>query len=448
MFPKQLMSLDGGQSMLQSTITRLSPLVDNSGIWVVTGAELVSGAGYREISHFNHMVEPTGRNTAPAIGVMAAYLADFAEDPIMLVLPADHAISDVPAFHTAIKAAAAAAQQGRLVTFGITPTYPETGYGYIKTGAPFTEGSLTVERFVEKPDQATAESYLKQGGFYWNSGMFVAKASVMLEEITRHAPQLAQGLSTIREAWKANGGDWRAAVASHFGDLPSESFDYAVMEKSDNVVLIPCNIGWSDVGSWEAVQTLAEKDANGNTLAPADIAIDTRNTLVMSHGQRLVATIGVEDLCIIDTADALLVTHRNQSQKVKAVVDELKARNNGESHIIHRTAYRPWGSYTVLQDDTSGYKIKRIDVVPGGRLSLQSHKHRSEHWVVVTGTATVTNGDNILTLATGQSTYIPQGEKHRLENKSDQHLQIVEVQVGTYLGEDDIVRFDDLYGRQ
>ena len=449
MFPKQLMSLHGNSSMLKTTIQRLEPIVHAEDTWVITGADLATGAAFRELQDYNYMVEPTGRNTAPAIGAMAAYLADFATDPVMLILPADHVITEVPAFHKAIASAVKAAEEGHLVTFGITPTLPETGYGYIKAGTKTAGEAHKVEKFVEKPNLQTAESYLKDGGYYWNSGMFVAKASVMLKEIEKHAPELFAGLETIRATWKSNG-DWRAAIMGNFKDLPSDSIDYAIMEKSDNVVLIPCNIGWSDVGSWNAVYDLADKDANGNALQEAtSVTVDTRNTLIMAQGgssQRIIATIGVEDLCIVDTPDALLIAHRDQAQKVKNVVDELKVRG-GEAHIIHRTAHRPWGSYTVLEDTGLGYKIKRITVVPGGRLSLQSHQHRSEHWVVVSGTATVTNGDKVLTLLPGQSTYIPLGDKHRLENQGKIPVQIVEVQVGEYLGEDDIVRYDDVYGR-
>lgn len=447
-FPKQLMSLDGNLSMLSSTIQRLSPLVERKDTWVVTGAELATGAGYRELQDLHYMVEPSARNTAPAIGVMAAYLNDFGNDPIMLVLAADHVITDVPAFHTAIQTAVQAAQTGKIVTFGITANRPETGYGYIKATQPAeATGCLLVERFVEKPNLAKAESYLAEGDFYWNSGMFVARASTMLDEFKTLAPSMYAGIEAIRKAWATNGGDWRTAINENFNRIPADSFDYAIMEKSRNVVLIPCNIGWSDVGSWDAVYDLAEKSAEGNSIQSPNVAIDTSNTLVMGHSNRMIATIGISDLCIIDTPDALLVTHRSQAQKVKNVVDELK-KQNGEAHIVHRTAYRPWGSYTVLEDANSGYKIKRIDVIPGGRLSLQSHKHRSEHWVVVAGTATVTNGDTVSTLTTGQSTYIPLGHKHRLENQGETPVQIVEVQVGSYLGEDDITRYDDVYGRE
>lgn len=444
MAPKQFMSLDGSASMLMATAQRLNPMIEKNDIWVVTGRDSATGAGYRDLQQFNHLIEPAARNTAPAIGIMAAYLTDFANNPVMLVLPADHVITDTPAFHKAISIAVDTAEHGKLVTFGITPTRPETGYGYIK--AKGTDSVLSVERFVEKPDSATAQNYLNEGGYYWNSGMFVAKASVMLAEIEKCAPELFAGLTKIRQAWQ-DGGDWRAAVAAHFAELPGDSLDYAVMEKSDNVALVPCDIGWSDVGSWDAVLDIADKDDHGNAVKAPAISIDTRNTLVMGDGGRVIATIGVEDLCIVDTPDALLVSHKSQAQKVKNVVDELKKRG-GDTHVIHRTAHRPWGSYTVLADNVSGYKIKRIEVVPGGRLSLQSHQHRSEHWVVVSGTATVTNGDNVLTLLPGQSTYIPLGHKHRLENLGKIPVQIVEVQVGEYLGEDDIVRYDDVYGRQ
>jgi mannose-1-phosphate guanylyltransferase / mannose-6-phosphate isomerase len=297
---------------------------------------------------------------------------------------------------------------------------------------------------VEKPDARTAEGYLKSGDYYWNSGMFVARASVLLAELEAHAPKVAAVVKKIRAAWK-NGGDWQAAVREHFEAMPSDSIDYAVMEKSANVMVVPCDIGWSDVGSWDAVYELGAKDADGNVVKADAVMIDAKNNLLMG-GKRLVAAIGVEDLCIVDTPDALLVARRDQAQQVKQVVDTLKKRG-GEAHVIHRTAKRPWGSYTVLEDDGRGYKIKRIEVNPGGRLSLQSHKHRSEHWVVVSGVATVTCGDKVTDLQVNQSTYIPLGEKHRLENRGVVPVQMVEVQVGDYLGEDDIVRYDDVYGR-
>lgn len=445
LFPKQFsMSLTHGETLLASTAKRLQPVVAASDVWVITGAEHASGAAYHDIKPFRHLIEPCARNTAPAIGLMAAHLVDVAGDPLMLVLPADHSISDVAAFHQALAAGAAEAAKGNLVTFGITPTRAETGYGYIKARAG--EGpALPVESFVEKPDAATAATFLKDGAYSWNSGMFMARASVMLEEIEAHLPQVAKVLATIRAEAATSG--WQEATNAHFAAMPTISIDYGVMEKSAKVMVVPCAIGWSDVGAWDAVYALADKDDNGNALQAPSIAVDTRNTFV-SGGKRLIATIGVDDLCIVDTPDALLITHRDKAQKVKDVVEEVKKRG-GEQHLVHTTAKRPWGSYTVLEDEEGrGYKLKRIEVLPGGRLSLQSHRHRSEHWVVVAGTATVTCDDTVSTLTPGQSTYIPLGSKHRLENLGKIPVKMIEVQVGDYLGEDDIVRYDDVYGRQ
>lgn len=444
MFPKQFMCLDGNLSMLQATVSRLAPLVQPDAVWVVTGADVASGAGYRDLQGLSCLIEPSARNTAPAIGVMAAYLADFGNDPIMLILPADHVITDVSAFHAAVDLAVAAAQNGKIVTFGISPTRPETGYGYIQAAG---EGNVRpVSRFVEKPDATTARRYLDEGCYFWNSGMFVVRASVLMAEIAQCAPDMATGLENMRAQWNTQGNDWRGAVKDHFDTLPSISIDYAVMEKSRNVVVVPCSIGWNDVGSWDAVYDLADKDDSGNAIHAPAVMIGARNNLVMGQGGRVVAAVGVDNLCIVDTPDAVLVARKDDAQRVKEVVDVLKTRG-GEEHLFHRTVQRPWGSFTVLEDNTQGYKIKRITVVPGGRLSLQSHKHRSEHWVVVSGTATVTNGDTVQTLMPGQSTYIPLGSKHRLENLGEVTVQIVEVQVGDYLGEDDIIRYDDVYGR-
>jgi mannose-1-phosphate guanylyltransferase/mannose-6-phosphate isomerase len=337
-----------------------------------------------------------------------------------------------------------AAEKGHLVTFGIKPTHPATGFGYIKANDRIKDYG-PVEAFIEKPNKEKAEEFFKAGNYYWNSGMFVARSSVMLAEIATHAPEISSVLATMRAEWKG-GADWQDVIQARFASMPSISIDYAVMEKSRNVVTVPCSIGWSDIGSWDAVYDIADKDADGNSLQVPVIALDTKNTLVFGDGKRLVATVGVEDLCIIDTADALLIAKRGHAEKVKDVVDIVKARG-GEEHIIHRTAHRPWGSYTVLEDALSGFKVKRIEVIPGGRLSLQSHQHRSEHWVVVAGTATITRGDEVVTLTPNQSTYIPVGVKHRLENKGKIPIQLVEVQVGDYLGEDDIQRFDDVYGR-
>jgi mannose-1-phosphate guanylyltransferase/mannose-6-phosphate isomerase len=415
----------------------------------------------------------------------------------MVVLPADHIIKEEVQFRAHLDTAIQAAESGKLVTFGIQPTRPDTGFGYIKTlttglrtetaglrtegrglsgktttgvaqssvlspqsyvsqtSVPhFSKGGLggisnaqtvcEVERFTEKPDLATAERFLKEGNYYWNSGMFVWRASVILEEIKQHLPDVYQIVQTILAESRA-GSSFQQAVEKHFATMPSISIDYGVLEKSDRVSLIPCDIGWNDVGSWQAVHEISAKDENGNALQGNVIAVGCKNSLIRSE-KRLVAAIGVEDLCIIETADAVLVTKSDQSQRVREVVDALQQKGATE-HVYHMKVNRPWGNYAVLEEDPDGFKIKRIEVAPGARLSLQSHKQRSEHWVVVSGTATVTNGEEVITVHKNQSTYIPIGTKHRLENRGSVALHIVEIQVGEYLGEDDIQRFEDNYGR-
>lgn len=446
LFPKQFMCLENDRSMLQATADRLFPTISGDNVWVITGAQHATGAGYQEMKAFSCMVEPAARNTAPAIGVMAAHMADHAADPVMVILPADHVITDVPAFQKALATAIQAAEEGAIVTFGIHPTYAETGYGYIHAPQSGTSAVVPVSRFVEKPAKNVAQNMLAEGGYYWNSGMFVAKASTLLSAMEAHAPALFAVLTTMRSHWAWKPETWQTVVNAHFEEMPSDSIDYAVMEKATNVVVVPCDIGWSDVGSWDAVYNMLPKDAESNVVKAKHVGLDTHNTMVMGEG-RLIATIGVSDLCIIDTPDAVLVTNRHQAQDVKKVVDILKAQQ-AEEHVLHRTVRRPWGSYTVLEEAGTGYKLKRIEVVPGGRLSLQSHSQRSEHWVVVAGEATVTNGSHVSTLHAGESTFIPVGVQHRLENKGTEPVQIIEVQVGPYLGEDDIVRYDDIYGRR
>jgi mannose-1-phosphate guanylyltransferase/mannose-6-phosphate isomerase len=343
-----------------------------------------------------------------------------------------------------------AAQDGKLVTFGISPDKPETGFGYIKavqasanTSADVPVGLMRVDSFKEKPDLPTAQRFLTEGGYYWNSGMFVWKASAILAAIEKCLPALHQTLVAIADEIRA-GKPFAVAMDAHFASAPNVSIDHGVLEKTEALFVVPASIGWSDVGSWDAVYDVASKDAQGNATQGNVVAIDCRNTLVRG-GKRLVAAVGVEDLSIIETADAVLIAKRGESQKVKDVVATLAGRGATE-HVEHLTVRRPWGSYTVLEEGLN-YKLKRIEVLPGGRLSLQSHKHRSEHWVVVSGEATITNGDTVMKLGTNESTYIPIGVKHRLENLGTEAVQMIEVQVGAYVGEDDIQRYDDIYGR-
>ena len=488
--PKQFLALEGKDSLLQTTINRLSPTINSADVLIITQEAHAKGEAYHALLPYRALYEPVGRNTAPAIALAAAYLAENGDDPVMVVLPADHIIKDEVRFRAHLGTAIQAAQSGKLVTFGIQPIRPDTGFGYIKTknrieaaglraeenqtppnlplsgeglpgsspdkgrlgGVGFARASAIepqsciyeVERFTEKPDLATAERFLKDGDYYWNSGMFVWRASAILAEIQRYLPEVHQVVQTILAESRA-GGSFQQAVEKHFAAMPSISIDYGVLEKSDRVSLIPCDIGWNDVGSWQAVHEIADKDENGNALQGNVIAVDCKNSLIRAE-KRLVAAIGVENLCVVETADAVLISKNDQTQRVREVVDALHM-NGATEHIQHAKVNRPWGSYTVLEEDPEGFKLKRIEVAPGARLSLQSHAHRSEHWVVVSGTATVTNGDEVITVHKNQSTYIPIGTKHRLENLGTEPLHIVEIQVGAYLGEDDIQRYEDNYGR-
>ncbi|MCF7821093.1 MAG: mannose-1-phosphate guanylyltransferase/mannose-6-phosphate isomerase [Mariprofundaceae bacterium] len=443
--PKQFLNLKGDETLLGGTISRLHPLISEEDVWVVTSEALANGEAYAALSELNTILEPVGRNTAPAIAVAAALLMDRSDsDPVMLVLPADHLIQDVERFHDCLSRAMDAAEKGSLVTFGIEPTRPDTGFGYIQADRVGEADAFPVIRFAEKPDLETAESFLAEGGYYWNSGMFVWKASTILAEMKLHMPDLWPVLETMRAKWQ-EGEPWQEVIRHGFTDMPSISIDYGVMEKSDRVVLVPCDIGWSDVGSWDAVYDISDHDENGNALAGDVLSFDCKNSLIRSES-KLLAAVDLEDVIIVETPDAILLSRRGESQRVREIVDVIKARGSRE-HIEHRTVLRPWGSYTVLEDRVSGYKLKRIEVNPGSSLSLQSHKHRSEHWVVVSGTATVTRGEEVFTVSMNESTFIPIGTKHRLANHGEAALQIVEVQVGDYLGEDDIERFDDSYGR-
>lgn len=466
--PKQFLVLDGDGSLLQTTINRLAPAIGAGNVLVVTQESHAKGESYHALLAYRTLFEPIGRNTAPAIALAAAYLMLEGDDPVMVVLPSDHVIKDEAGFRALLDVAIQEALGGKLVTFGIQPTRPDTGFGYIKTKktglrtvgrglSDKPEGGSTqssvlspqsciyeVERFTEKPDHATAERFLQEGNYFWNSGMFVWRASVILAEMQRYLPAVYQIVQTI-VAESRTGTSFQQAVEKHFAAMPSISIDYGVLEKSDRVSLIPCDIGWNDVGSWQAVHEISPKDENGNALQGNVIAVDCKNTLVRAE-KRLVAAIGLEDVCVIETADAVLISKSDQTQDVRKVVDALQQCGATE-HICHTKVNRPWGSYTVLEEDPEGFKLKRIEVAPGARLSLQSHKRRSEHWVVVSGTATVTNGNDIITVYKNQSTYIPIGTKHRLENLGTEPLHIVEIQVGEYLGEDDIQRYEDNYGR-
>nr|WP_245688377.1 mannose-1-phosphate guanylyltransferase/mannose-6-phosphate isomerase [Thiohalomonas denitrificans] len=446
--PKQFLRLQGDKTLLESTIGRLAPLIQPSDVLVVTGAEHARGEAYNSLRAYQTLLEPVGRNTAPAIALAAAWLQEQAEggDPVMVVLPADHIIKQSEAFQEALQSAVEAASDGRLITFGIKPTRPDTGFGYIKVAETKVNDAspiLLVDEFTEKPDLAKAEEFVARDHYYWNSGMFVWRTSAILAEIKAQLPDVYAIVKSIRADW-AESESLQEAIDRGFARMPNISIDYGVLEKSQKVALIPCSLGWSDVGSWDAVHEIAEHDEKGNAVQGRAIVTDCQNSLVHSN-KRLVAAIGVQDLCIVETADAVLVTKRGESQRVREIVDELK-QTNAQEHLLHLTVQRPWGRYTVLEEQ-AGFKMKRITVNPGACLSLQRHQHRSEHWIVVSGTATVARNDELLTVTKNESTYIPIGVKHRLENRGKIPLELIEIQVGEYLDEDDIERFDDDYDR-
>lgn len=450
--PKQLLKIGGEDTLIQQTVDRVLPIAPRNRIFFVTGPGIADDIRAQLIARFggswdrNFILEPQAKNTAPAIGLAALHVSRIDPAGIIAVLSADHVIRNAEAFRACLAAAAQAASEGFLATLGITPSRPETGYGYIKAGGPVpgakTSGILRVERFVEKPDLPTAQEYLRTGGYYWNSGMFVAQAGIFLREIETHLPQLHAGLQQIHTAIGTD--RLTRVVADVFDRLEPVSIDYGVMERTTLAAVVPADIGWSDVGSWTALEEVTDKDPDGNIIAGNVIDIGSRDSVLYAD-QRLVATIGLRDVIVADTPDATLICSRDHAQDVKKVVEELK-RRRAEEHVTHRTVHRPWGNYTVLEEG-EGYKIKRIVVAPGAKLSSQMHHKRSEHWVVVSGTARVTNGDRVYDVQHNESTYIPVGTQHRLENQGTAPLQIIEVQNGPYLGEDDIVRFDDDYRR-
>lgn len=445
-FPKQFLAIDGPLSLLEDALARIETVIPRERVLIVSNSEQASGSGYRILKDYQTVLEPVGRNTAPAVAVAGAWIRRRDSDAIMAVFPSDQVIKDRAAFLDALATAVDGARAGRLVTFGIRPTRPETGYGYIKAAGPASALALQhVERFVEKPDATTAEGYIASGQYFWNAGMFVWGVQSLADELQRFAPEISAVTDDI-DAELSSNQSLAVALGTHFHRMPSISVDYAVLEKSSRVSVVPCDLGWSDVGSWDAVYELADKDGGDNAVRGSAVVIDSRRNLIQGK-DRLIAAVGVEDLVIVETDDAILVSKRGHGQKIKDVVAEIKQSGRTE-HSIHRTTHRPWGTYTVLRENEAGYKVKRIEVRPGGRLSLQSHKHRSEHWVIVTGIATVTCNDAVSEVKSGESTYIPAGNRHRLENKGTTPLVIVEVQVGNYVGEDDIVRYDDAYGRQ
>lgn len=453
--PKPFMKLPDGQSLLEKTYRRAAEVATSGEIVTVTNRDyyFMSKDVYEDAGisrhHGVYLLEPVGRNTAPAIAMAALSIRErHGDSALMLVLAADHLINDACHFSESVKIAANLAQSGKLVTFGIRPTAPETGFGYIESGAPIGESQgHVVTRFVEKPDSETAKVYLEAGNYLWNSGMFCFSAGAILEELEKHEPAIYQGALTCFE--KSTVSRTETALMSEFSQesfkaIPDISIDYAVMERSDRVAVVPAAFDWSDIGSWSALSQLVEPDAQMNRVIGDAVLVDTTNTYVQTEG-RLVAAVGIDDLIIVDTDDAILVTRPGCVQDVKKVVTALKSRDH-EAYKLHRTVSRPWGTYTVLEEG-HGFKIKRIEVKPGASLSMQMHHHRSEHWVVVRGMAKVVNGEREIFVKTNESTYIPAGHTHRLENPGILDLVMIEVQSGEYLGEDDIIRFQDDYGR-
>ncbi|MDD5175728.1 MAG: mannose-1-phosphate guanylyltransferase/mannose-6-phosphate isomerase [Sterolibacterium sp.] len=459
-YPKQLLALTGDHTMLQDTVLRLNDQIgwDDAEILaplVVSNEEyrFITAEQLRQVNVKPQalILEPCGRNTAPALTLAALYALSHGEDPLLVVMPADHIMNDVAAFREAVHLGVACAERGQLVTFAIKPSEAHTGYGYIRAGATLADGVSELAEFVEKPDRITAERYLASGNYFWNSGIFMLKASLWMQQIRRFRPDIAQACEAAMAGSEIDQ-DFVRANREVFAACPADSVDYAVMERltADGTqgvspaVVIPLVAQWSDVGAWSALWDIGRKDEAGNVLRGDVLAVDTEDSLVISQG-RLVACVGLRDSVVVETPDAVLVAHRDRIQQVKEIVLKLRADKRPESDA-HRKVHRPWGWYDSI-DNGERFQVKRIVVKPGASLSLQMHHHRAEHWVVVTGTARVTCGEEVSILSENQSTYIPLGIMHRLENPGKVHLEIIEVQSGTYLGEDDIVRFQDTYGR-
>ncbi|WP_062060415.1 mannose-1-phosphate guanylyltransferase/mannose-6-phosphate isomerase [Cellvibrio sp. OA-2007] len=447
-YPKQLLKLFGDKTMLQQTLLRLQGVKNLAPPIVVCNeehrfmvAEQLHEIGQKESSI---ILEPIARNTAPALALAAIHARTLGDNPILLVLSADHMIREVVVFQGAVADAIGAAQGGHLATFGVHPTRPETGYGYIKTlNDSGAHVFFPVSEFVEKPNLATAEEYLAEGCYYWNSGMFVFQTEVFLRELQEQSPDVVVAAEQAK-VLAVQDLDFIRVDKDAFAQAPNISIDYALMEKSKNVVCVPLDAGWSDVGDWKSFWDLSDKDASGNSLIGDSIDIGSTNTLVFSQ-DKLVATLGVNNLMIINTPDAVLVADKSQAQEVKSIISHIEKQKRSE-HLQHREIYRPWGCYDAI-DSGDRYQVNRIRVKPGGSLSLQVHHHRAEHWIVVKGTALVQKGDETILLSENESTYIPVGTKHRLSNPGKIPLEIVEVQSGPYLEDDDVIRYEDSYGR-
>lgn len=447
--PKQLLKIGGNKTLIQSTVSRISPFVTKEHTYIVTNPRHVESIGLQltaltGTSYDNcFIVEPEAKNTAPAIGLAAVHIRNISSDAIMVVLPSDHVIRNEKKFKKTILHAMNVAGDGYLVTIGINPDKPETGYGYIKSGKKIRNAAYKVEKFKEKPDKEKAAQYLQKGNYYWNSGMFVWKAAAILDAIKECMPDLYKGLIKIGKALGTKKEE--KVLKEVFSTLESESIDYGVLERAEKVAIVPADIGWSDVGSWHALDYVLPVDSDNNVKHGNIISIDNKNSILYG-AERLVAAVGLDDMIVVDTADATLICPKNRAQEVRKIVDILKKRG-AEEYITHKTVFRPWGSYTVLETGER-FKIKKIEVKSGAKLSHQMHHHRSEHWIVVAGTARVTNGDRLYDVHPNESTYIPMSTKHRLENPGKIPLQIIEVQNGEYLDEDDIIRFEDIYNRK
>ena len=446
-YPKQYLPLVGENTMLQETILRLIGLDNLLDPIIVCNTDhrflVAEQCLHIGVKNPIILLEPIGRNTAPAIAAAALQSLNYSENTVLLVLSADHVIKDVDALHNSIKIASSHAKQGKLATFGIVPKDANTGYGYIKSSKNNIDGGYKVLEFVEKPDLETAQTYFEQGNYLWNSGMFMFKPDVLIDELTIHSPNIVKAVNDAVNNAKQDL-DFIRLDKQAFEFSPSDSIDYALMEKSDNVVVVPLDAGWSDVGSWSTLYNINPKDSNGNVLKGDVIVKDTTNTYVYA-AHHMITTVGVDNLIVIDTPDATFIASQNKDYEVKFIIEALQKKGRDEAHS-NRKVYRPWGWYDSI-DSGEHFQVKRLYVKPGAKLSLQMHHKRAEHWVVVSGTATVTNGEQTFNLKKGESTYIPLGIIHALENKTSKSLEIIEVQSGTYLGEDDIVRFDDLYGR-
>ena len=447
-FPKPLLPLVSEQTLLQETATRLDGLAGlGDAVYVCNEehrflvAEQIAELGKTPSTI---ILEPEGRNTAPALTLAALYLVKRDADAMMVVMPADHVMTAPQQFVEAVEQGSHNAEQGALVTFGIVPASPETGYGYIKRDQQVDDSAAyRVARFVEKPDRETAEQYVSEGDYFWNSGIFLMRADRWLDEISQHRPDI---LKACRQAMNkgTQDSDFFRVNKQNFHDCPGDSIDYAVMEKTERAVVMPISAGWSDIGAWSALWDVCDRDADGNVMQGDVIAEDTRNAFLVAQ-HRCLATVGLDDVVVIETADAVLVASKDKAQDVKAIVTRLK-ESGREEHKVHRQVYRPWGSYEGI-DEGPRFQVKRLTVKPGAQLSLQMHHHRAEHWVVVKGTARVTSGEQTFDLHENESTYIPIGQTHRLENPGNIPLEVIEIQSGSYLGEDDIVRFEDVYDR-